>query len=136
MTSGRARAPKLIVFIDGWCARCRLVASWIVRADQFHQIEIRSFREDASYLAYGITADALLARMHSVHRATGEVVTGFDAVCTVVWSAILLRPLAPLLWLLRMADLGPKAYDYLALRRRVVPDSRVCTTTCGRDTSK
>lgn len=123
---GRAEWPHLLLYIDGHCAHCRRTGETLARLDRGGRLVIRSFRHDADYERFGITADALERRMHAVMLPTGQVARGFGAVRALARTLPLLWPLRPLLWLTGAIGLGERAYDALAARRTIVPDARAC----------
>lgn len=122
----------LTVFVDGFCPTCTASAGVLRRLDRGNRLSIRSFREDASFADWGITESALLARMHVVDVRRHRVWSGFAAVQALSRALPALWPIVPLLGTARLLGLGNRVYDYLALRRRLVPDPRVCVLASDR----
>ncbi|MGB7926452.1 MAG: DCC1-like thiol-disulfide oxidoreductase family protein [Pyrinomonadaceae bacterium] len=121
-----AEQPALILFIDGFCSYCRSTGRIIRALDLRGIVRVISFRHDPIYLRYGITAQELEARMYIVETDSGRVRAGFDAVRAVTQAIMLLYPLRPLLALLSGLGQGDRFYNFLASRRRIIPDPRSC----------
>ncbi len=64
--------------------------------------------------------------MWAVDVGTRRAAAGFDALRLLAKHVVLLWPLRPVLTLAALTGQGERAYDYIALRRRVVPDPRSC----------
>ncbi|HLJ61708.1 MAG TPA: DCC1-like thiol-disulfide oxidoreductase family protein [bacterium] len=118
--------PRALVFIDGWCAQCRAAARVLARLDRCHRLSVRSFRDDERYRDAGLTPDDLLARMYVVEVATGRAHGGYGAVQVLARLLPLLWPLRPVLAVAKWTGQGDRLYDYLAARRRIIPDPRTC----------
>jgi predicted DCC family thiol-disulfide oxidoreductase YuxK len=120
--------PRALVFIDGWCAQCRAAGRVLASLDRRHRLAVRSFRDDERYRDAGLTPDDLQARMYVVEVATGRAHGGYDAVQVLARLLPPLWPLRPVLALAKWMGQGDRVYDYLAARRRIIPDPRTCAT--------
>lgn len=119
-------APRALVFIDGWCAQCRAAARVLARLDRRHRLLVLSFRDDERYRDAGLTPADLQASMYVVEVATGRAHGGYRAVQVLARLLPPLWPLRPVLALAKWTGQGDRLYDYLAARRRIIPDPRVC----------
>jgi len=124
--------PALSLYVDGFCSDCRAAGRLLARLDLTDRVEICSFRHNHSYAGFGIAAAALEQRMHTVERTSRQVHSGFGAVQALARRMPLLWPLVPILALLRRQGRGEQAYDWLAARRRIIPDPAVCQDRCER----
>jgi predicted DCC family thiol-disulfide oxidoreductase YuxK len=125
--------PQMLLFIDGFCPKCRAIGQALKKMDRKGALGVSSFRHGDEYAAYGITTEALERRMHVVDLRTGAVRDGFAAVRAVASQILYLYPLRPLLAALDRAGLGGRLYDALASRRLIVPDPSLCGTSCAAD---
>ncbi len=69
--------------------------------------------------------------MWAVDVRSRRAAAGFEALRLLAQQLVLLWPLRPVLALAALAGQGERLYDYIALRRRIVPDPRSCDL--GRD---
>ncbi|HWS56086.1 MAG TPA: DCC1-like thiol-disulfide oxidoreductase family protein [Pyrinomonadaceae bacterium] len=125
--------PRMLLFIDGFCPKCRAVGRALGKMDRRGALRVSSFRHGDEYAAHGITAEALERRMHVVDLTTGEVRAGFAAARALASLILYLYPLRPLLAALDLAGLGERLYDALASRRLIVPDPALCGASCNAD---
>lgn len=116
----------VLVFIDGWCARCRAAGAVLARLDRRQRISVVSFRDDERYRRAGLTPDDLQSRMYVVDGGTGRAYGGYDAVRVLARLIPALWPLRPLLAVAGWMRQGDRLYNYLAEHRRIVPDPRGC----------
>lgn len=129
----KARAPKLLVYVDGGCPLCARVGYFIVRLDLLGLCRVTSYRRDTSYERFDLTFEALDREIHVVWQ-TGEkhgVVRGFDAL---VWLAKFLPPLwpfLPALALFKLTGLGPRVYRWLADNRAFIPETGCESGACS-----
>jgi predicted DCC family thiol-disulfide oxidoreductase YuxK len=114
------------VFIDGWCAQCRGAGRALERLDRRGRIAVVSFRDDARYLDAGVTLDQVQSRLYLVEPAGRRTYGGYDAVRALARLLPPLWPLRPLLAVAKWTGQGDRLYDYLAARRRIVPNPGAC----------
>ena len=67
------RNSKLLVFMDGECALCRVTSSVLDATDRTGASEVVDYREDARYRDHGITEDAATARIQVIDTTTGTI---------------------------------------------------------------
>src|SRR5436190_10196291 len=108
---------KLLVFMDGECALCRVTSSVLDATDRAGTSEVVEYRADARYRDYGITEAAATARIQVIDTTTGTIYEGFGATRAIAREVPLLWPLRPLLALLAFARLGNPIYDFIAAHR-------------------
>jgi predicted DCC family thiol-disulfide oxidoreductase YuxK len=108
---------KLIVFMDGECALCRVTSSVLDTTDRAGTAEVVDFREDNRYGDHGISEDAATARIQVIDTTTGNIYEGFTAIRAIAREVPLLWPLRPLLALLALLRLGDPLYDLIAKHR-------------------
>ncbi len=60
----------------------------------------------------------------------GSVLSGFDSLRALARHIPWLWPLRPLLRLTAALGLGDRLYDFLAARRRILPDAGACRAEC------
>ncbi len=125
-----ATAPRLRLFVDGSCPDCRAAGAFIERVDLNHHIEVVSFRQDGSYSKYGIAPANVARRMHLVNLGDGSVLSGFDSLRALARHIPWLWLTRPLLGLTAALGLGDSLYDFLAARRRILPDAGACRAEC------
>jgi predicted DCC family thiol-disulfide oxidoreductase YuxK len=110
---------KLMVFMDGECALCRVTSSVIDKTDRAGTAEVVDFREDNRYRDHGITEDAATTRIQVIDTTTGNIYEGFAAIRAIAREIPLLWPLRPVLAFLATAHLGNPVYDFVAEHRGV-----------------
>ena len=125
---------KLIVFMDGECALCRVTASVLNTTDRAGTTEVSDFRQDNRYQDHGITEDAAAARIQVIDTTTGDICEGFAAIRAIAREVPMLWPLRPLLALLAFVRLGGPLYDFIAKHRRSLTIQRQGART-GRPAS-
>jgi len=108
---------KLIVFMDGECALCRVSSGVLEATDRANAAEIVDYRHDDRYRDHGITDDDASARIQVIDTTTGQVHEGFAAIRAIAREVPLLWPLRPLLALLAALHIGDPAYDLVAKHR-------------------
>ena len=85
---------KLLVFMDGECALCRVTSSVLDATDRAGAAEVVSYRDDHRYRDHGISEDAATARIQVIDTTTGTVYEGFEATRAVAREVALLYPCA------------------------------------------
>lgn len=110
---------KLIVFMDGECALCRVTSSVLEATDRPGSAEVTDYRKDNRYRDHGITDEAASARIQVIKTTTGDIYEGFAAICAIAREVPLLWPLRPVLGLLSLVGLGEPLYDLIARHRPV-----------------
>jgi predicted DCC family thiol-disulfide oxidoreductase YuxK len=126
----RVEQPAVALFIDGFCPHCVAAGSTISALDVRGKVRVSSFRHDLDHERYGLTGAELERRMQAVVLASGRVHAGFDAVRLLAREMVALWPLRPVLALIDRAGWGMAAYDWLAARRRILPDPEACRGVC------
>jgi len=114
---------KLLVFMDGECALCRVTSSVLDATDRAGASEVVNYREDDRYRAHGITEDAATARVQVIDTTTGAIYEGFEATRAIAREVPLLFPLRPVFALLAALHLGGPVYDFVAKHRPRRPRS-------------
>jgi predicted DCC family thiol-disulfide oxidoreductase YuxK len=125
----RPAVPRGTLYIDGWCPMCRSAAGRLARLDTRQALEIRSFR-DAMSVTQLIPLEQLERRMHLVMADSDVAYAGFGAMRALTGMLPLLAPLAPVAWLVDAVGVGPRVYDWVAVRRRLIPIG-ACDAACG-----
>jgi len=128
-----APGPLARLYIDGFCGICRSTARLIARLDWCQRLEIVSFRDPECVLPPGVTLARLETEMTLLDLRTGRAVGGFEAVRALARHLPALWPLRPLFAAVAWGGWGDRAYRYLAERRKIVPDPRVCRAATGAD---
>jgi predicted DCC family thiol-disulfide oxidoreductase YuxK len=108
---------RLMVFMDGECALCRVTSNVLDRTDRAGAAEVLDFRADTRYQDHGITEAAATARIQVIDTTTGNIYEGFDAIRAIAREVPLLWPLRPLLAFLASLRLGDPLYDFIATYR-------------------
>lgn len=116
--SGRLTA----VLYDGDCAFCRGSVALARRLDWGRRLTFVNVRADAPLLHEPPVAGApLLEQMHVVTPG-GRLYGGYAAVRAIAWRLPLLWPVAPLLHLPGITQLGDRVYKWVARNRfQLVP---------------
>jgi predicted DCC family thiol-disulfide oxidoreductase YuxK len=122
--------PEMLLFIDGFCPKCRATGHALKRMDRKGSLRVISFRHSDEHTEFGIEPEALERRMHTVDLRTGEIETGFAAIRAIAGQLFYLYPLRPVLALLALTGQGERLYDALASRRIIVPESTACGLSC------
>lgn len=126
----RIEEPSIALFIDGFCPHCVATGETLRRIDLRGVVRVVSFRHDDEFERWGLSAERLERRMQAVELASGRLAEGFDAVRLLARELVVLWPLRPVLALIERSGRGQAAYDWLASRRRIVPDPEACRGTC------
>ena len=122
--SDLAKRHKLLVFMDGECALCRVTSSVLDATDRAGASEVVDYRADTRYRDHGISEDAATARIQVIDTTTGSVYEGFDATRAIAREVPLLCPLRPVLALLAALRIGDPLYDFVAKHRPQRPRPR------------
>jgi predicted DCC family thiol-disulfide oxidoreductase YuxK len=123
---GAAPAPAVRLFIDGFCPTCRATARALSNLDWRGRLEIVSFRDPTTPIPAGIAPADLEREMTLVDLRRGSTVGGFGAVRALARLLPPMWPLRPVFALIAWFGWGDRAYRYLAERRRIIPDPRIC----------
>ena len=118
--------PRIAVLYDGGCGFCTTTVSWLRRLDwrvRLCPIDIHAAWEQLEVRYPGVRRDACLEAMHVV-QADGRITAGFDGFRTLAWAVPLLAPIAPLLYVPGVPQLGRVVYRWVAAHR---------STTCRVD---
>ena len=115
--SDLAKRHKLLVFMDGECALCRVTTSVLDATDRAGASEVVDYRQDTRYRHHGISEDAATARIQVIDTTTGAIYEGFGATRAIAREVPLLWPLRPVLALLALLRLGEPLYDFIAKHR-------------------
>lgn len=123
------RRPQFVLLYDSWCPVCTTFRARAERLDYFRLLQFASLREPDARLS-GRNIDFTLAerRMACISLTDGSVVYGFASLVNVCRALPLCWPLLPLLQMAAATGTGDKLYDYLAVRRRILPVA--CTADC------
>jgi len=108
---------KLIVFMDGECALCRVTSTALAATDRAGASEVVDYRRDSRYREHGITEDAAAARIQVIDTTTGDIHEGYDAIRAIAGEVPLLWPLRPVLALAALLHIGKPIYDFIARHR-------------------
>lgn len=116
-------APKARVLYDGDCAFCRKSVELVRRLDWLSLLEFVNVRdaEQPVLREPSVAGAPLLEQMHVLTRV-GKLYGGYGAVRWIAWRLPLLWPIAPLLYLPGVTQLGDRLYRWVARNRfRLVP---------------
>ena len=108
---------KLIVFMDGECALCRVTSTVLEATDRAGISDVVDYRRDTRYRDHGITEDAASARIQVINTTTGNIHEGYDAIRAIAGEVPLLWPLRPVLALAALLHIGKPVYDLVAKHR-------------------
>jgi predicted DCC family thiol-disulfide oxidoreductase YuxK len=110
------------ILYDGDCAFCRKSIALLQKLDWLRRFRYVNVRADEPLLHVPPVAGApLLEQMHVLTPA-GQLYGGYAALRALAWRAPLLWPVAPLLYLPGIAQLGDRAYRWIARHRfQLVP---------------
>ena len=112
---------KLLVFMDGECALCRVTSTVLAATDRAGTSEVVNYREDDRYRDHGISEAGAASSLHVIDTTTGTIYAGFDAVRRLAREVPLLWPLRPVFALLAALRIGDPIYDFVATRRQSRP---------------
>ena len=131
---GAAPAPAARLYIDGFCPTCRATAGALSTLDWRGRLEIVSFRDPGTPVPAGVAPLQMEREMTLVDLRRGSTVGGFAAVRALARLLPPMWPLRPVFALIAWCGWGDPAYRYLAERRRIIPDPRIChlgASGCG-----
>lgn len=123
---GAARAPAVRLYIDGFCPTCRATARALANLDWRGRVDVVSFRDPATPIPPGLTRERLETEMVLFDLRRERAVGGFQAVRALARLLPPMWPLWPALAVVAWLGWGDRAYRYLAERRRIIPDPRMC----------
>ncbi|CCQ94785.1 putative Membrane protein / vitamin k-dependent gamma-carboxylase [[Clostridium] ultunense Esp] len=120
--------PDFTVYYDGYCNYCSRTARIIHFLDCFGLFRVVSYRQDSSYLHYGLTFEDVDEEMHIIKKQNDriKIYRGFDSVAEIVNNLPLLWMFVPFIYLLRISGLGYKLYPWIANNRMVPLNGQIC----------
>ena len=117
----------LTLFDDNRCPICLRTKAVLERIDFGRQLAFIGIRNKDIFNTYASLDEAkALQRMASLHN--NEIVYGFASVFRIVRTLPLLWLFVPLFFILQWTGIGEKAYDEIALKRKLLPAS--CDESC------
>jgi len=117
----------LILFYDNRCPICLRTKAVLERIDFGRQIEFIGIRNKEIFNTYTNLDEAqAIQRMASSYN--NEIVYGFASVLRIVRTLPLLWIFVPAFFILKWTRIGEKAYDEIALKRKLIPAS--CDENC------
>ncbi len=111
---------QVFVFYDDWCSLCRRSMRTLKRLDLFRLLVPVSFRDPAVMQHFGLDPVRVVLRLHA-RAGDHPPVEGIDAVILIATRLPPIWPALPILWLAARLGFGQRIYDWLALRRGVIP---------------
>jgi predicted DCC family thiol-disulfide oxidoreductase YuxK len=113
----RATADLAVLF-DGGCGLCRSTANVLRRLDLLGKLQLLDITDWPVISRRFPTLDRQRAidDMHAM-TANGRIETGFDAYRLIAWRLPLLWPIAPLLYVPGVPQVGRRVYRYVAANR-------------------
>ncbi|MBX6315736.1 MAG: DUF393 domain-containing protein [Isosphaeraceae bacterium] len=125
LVAGRG-GPAGTVYYDGACSRCRASVALVAAADPDRIIEpIDLTAVEPGALPAGLSREGCLRALHLV-RADGRIVSGYDAMITLMRWLPLFWPLGVLGALPGVTWIGRRVYNQLAVTRPRDPDAATC----------
>lgn len=117
----------LTLFYDNRCPICLRTKAVLERIDFGRQLAFIGIRNKDIFNTYTSLDEAkALQRMASL--LNNEIVYGFASVFRIVRTLPLLWIFVPAFYLLKWTSIGEKAYDEIALKRKLLPAS--CDENC------
>jgi predicted DCC family thiol-disulfide oxidoreductase YuxK len=113
------------LFYDGWCPFCRRSIATLQQLDLPALLDPVSFREPSVLRRFGLDAARAEARLQARAASATTTVEGIDAVTLIATRLPALWPTVPLLWAASRLGIGQRVYDWIAIRRKIIP------TGCG-----
>jgi predicted DCC family thiol-disulfide oxidoreductase YuxK len=117
-----ALAPlRVHLFYDGWCPFCRQSIATLQRLDLLALLEPVSFREPGVLRRFGLDVARAEARLQARTASSTTTVDGIDAFTLIATRLPALWPTVPVLWAASRLGLGQRIYDWIAVRRKIIP---------------
>ena len=117
----------LTIFYDNRCPICLRTKLFLERIDLGKQLTFIGIRNKETFNTYTALNEAkAIQRMASLQHT--KIVYGFDSVYRIVRTLPLLWLFVPLFFILKWTGIGDKAYDEIALKRKLLPAS--CDENC------
>jgi predicted DCC family thiol-disulfide oxidoreductase YuxK len=115
------RKWRLIVFYDGWCLMCQSAKKAIERADWFGAIKFLSFREKEIMEKYELYDKNVEERIYCLNEKNGMSYSGIETMREIAKRIPLYWIFTPVLSLSIRLGFGQKFYDYIAMKRKIIP---------------
>ncbi|PTQ55686.1 MAG: hypothetical protein BSOLF_1712 [Candidatus Carbobacillus altaicus] len=124
----KGAVPNFTVYYDGYCNYCSRTARLISFLDFFGMFRVISYRDDNSYLQYGLSFEDVDKEMYIIKKRNDKIkiYRGFDSVTAVVNNLPLLWMLVPFVYILRISGLGYKLYPWIANNRMIPLNGQIC----------
>jgi predicted DCC family thiol-disulfide oxidoreductase YuxK len=126
-----AKTNRAQVLYDGLCPLCIKAVETLKRLDWLHRLRFLDARDPASLPAREppLDPDRLVQEMHLLTPDGKHVYHGYAAFRWLAWRLPLLWPIAPLMYIPGVPQLGQRVYLWIARNRfRLVPcHGGVCT---------
>jgi predicted DCC family thiol-disulfide oxidoreductase YuxK len=118
---------KLTIFYDNWCPNCSKFANLIQKLDWLKSIEIKQIRNEADTSSlYSIDLELAKQQMATF---TNKWHYGFNSLFFISVRVPLFWLFIPVLYLLKITNIGHFLYVQLAIRRKIIPlhcDKKTC----------
>lgn len=115
---------RALVLYDGHCRFCQRSVAILRRLDWLGYLEYQSAREEEGIPPRDPPLDRarLLEEMHLITPDQKHVYHGFDCFRWMAWRLPLLLPIAPLLYIPGVPELGQRIYLWIARNRfKIIP---------------
>lgn len=122
-------SQKIIVFYDGWCPMCRGIVQNIASMDYFSLVTCKSFRDESIILEYSLNPEEVQLRMHSTKLNLIKMKRGIHSILQISCRLLPLWVFVPFISLFSAIGLGQFLYDFIAMRRLIVPVNH-CDDSC------
>ncbi len=111
--------PKLLIYYDSWCPKCKTFVAFIKKTDIFGNINYKSVRDIESNEGI-IDSNRALVEMPSVIMGKDRVYYGFDSIFNISKKSPSLWLIFPILYILKISGIGNIMYREIAQNRRLL----------------
>jgi predicted DCC family thiol-disulfide oxidoreductase YuxK len=116
--TGAARQKQALVLYDGQCQFCQRSVAVLLRLDWLGRLTFQDARDESRLPKTDppLSSTRLMEEMHLV-TPEGHVLHGFGCFRWIAWRLPLLIPLAPVMYLPGIPELGQRIYLWIAKNR-------------------
>jgi predicted DCC family thiol-disulfide oxidoreductase YuxK len=111
---------KLIIFYDNWCPYCTRFANQIQKWDIVNLIQIRQLR-NKHHTGVFLDIDLGLAQQQMASYNSGKWHYGYNSIYLILTRLLFFIWLFPVLYFLKVTNIGQFLYIQLALKRKIIP---------------
>ena len=116
----------MVLFYDNWCSKCTRFVKFVKKLDWFSVLTIEKLRDNDFESYIGIDIQRAKKEMASYKNKWNY---GYETIYLILIRLPIFIPFLPILYFLKISNIGNKIYNSLAIKRKIIPIH--CNDSCS-----